>query len=34
MTKALLELFDGDRELLRELAKIFLEDCPIRLSAI
>ena len=32
--KALLEHFDGDRELLRELARIFLEDYPTRLSAI
>jgi two-component system, sensor histidine kinase and response regulator len=32
--KALLEHFDGDRELLGELAKIFLEDCPTQLSAI
>jgi two-component system sensor histidine kinase/response regulator len=34
LTTALLELFDGDRELLRELARIFLDDCPARLSAI
>ena len=32
--KALLEHFGGDRELLGELAKIFLGDCPARLSAI
>jgi CheY-like chemotaxis protein len=30
----LLERFDGDRQLLGELAQIFLEDCPARLSAI
>jgi two-component system, sensor histidine kinase and response regulator len=32
--KALLEHFGGDRDLLGELAKIFLMDCPARLSAI
>jgi two-component system, sensor histidine kinase and response regulator len=32
--KALLEHFGGDRELLGELARIFLEDCPARLAAI
>jgi HPt (histidine-containing phosphotransfer) domain-containing protein len=32
--KALLEQLGGDRDLLGELAKIFLKDCPIRLSAI
>jgi len=31
---ALLEHFGGDRELLGELARIFLDDCPARLSAI
>ena len=32
--KALLEHFGGDRQLLGELARIFLDDCPSRLSAI
>jgi CheY-like chemotaxis protein len=31
---AMLERFGGDGELLGELAQIFLEDCPARLSAI
>jgi len=31
---AMLERFGGDGELLGELAQIFLEDCPTRLSAI
>jgi CheY-like chemotaxis protein len=30
---ALLDRFGGDRQLLRELAEIFLEDCPGRLAA-
>ena len=32
--KALLDHFGGDRQLLSELARIFLDDCPTRLSAI
>jgi two-component system sensor histidine kinase/response regulator len=30
----LLDHFGGDRQLLSELARIFLDDCPTRLSAI
>ena len=30
----LLETFDGDGELLREIVGIFLEDCPKRLAAL
>jgi len=31
---ALLERFEGDRELLREIASLFLEDVPQRLSEL